>query len=104
VPTKNHVEFGPWHLVAVLNSGGEVGPPSTRGSMKLMGHEQGLLDLGVVQKPKVGLNDVKPVIHLQQIDCLGKHRWVHRQEVDVGSLHPWLEVGQVYLTLHEVLR
>jgi hypothetical protein len=29
---------------------------------------------------------------------------VHRQEVDVGSLHPWLEVGQAYLMLHEVLR
>jgi hypothetical protein len=48
VPTKSHAEFSPWHLVAVLNSGGEVGPPSTRGSTKLLGHEQGLLDLGAV--------------------------------------------------------
>jgi hypothetical protein len=48
VPTKSCVEFGPWHLVAVLNSGGEVGPPSTRGSTKLLGHEQGLLDLRAV--------------------------------------------------------
>jgi hypothetical protein len=48
VPTKSHVEFGPWHLVAVLNGGGEVRPPSTRGSTKLLGCEQGLLDLGAV--------------------------------------------------------
>jgi hypothetical protein len=48
VPTKSRVEFGPWHLVAVLNSGGEVGPPSTRRFTKLLGHEQGLLDLRAV--------------------------------------------------------
>jgi hypothetical protein len=62
VPTKSCAEFGPWHLVAVLNGGGEVSPPSTCGSMKLPGHEQGLLDLGAVQKLKLGLNDAKPVI------------------------------------------
>jgi hypothetical protein len=48
VPTKIHAEFGPWHLVAILNSGSEIGPLSTRGSTKLLGHEQGLLDLGAV--------------------------------------------------------
>jgi hypothetical protein len=65
VPTKSCVELGPRHLVAILNGGGEVGPPSTRGSMKLLGHEQSLLDLSAVQKPKLGLDDAKPVIHLQ---------------------------------------
>jgi hypothetical protein len=64
VHTKSHAEFDPWHLVAVLNGGGVVSPPSTRGSTKLLGHEQGLLDLGAVQKPKLGLNDAKPVIRL----------------------------------------
>jgi hypothetical protein len=103
VPTKSHAEFSPWHLVAILNGGGEVSPPSTRGSTKLLGHEQGLLDLGAVQKPKLGLNDAKPVICLQRINCLGKHRRVCCQEVGVGSLHPWLAVGQAHLTLHEVL-
>jgi hypothetical protein len=34
-----HAELGPWHLVAVLNGGGEVSPPSTHGSMKLLGHK-----------------------------------------------------------------
>jgi hypothetical protein len=103
VPMKSRAEFGPWHLVAVLNGDSKVSPPSTRGSMKLLGHEQGLLDLGVVQKLKLGLNNVKPVIRLQRINCLSKHRRVRRQEVSVGSLHPWLVVGRVHLTLHEVL-
>jgi hypothetical protein len=104
VPMKSHVEFSPWHLVAVLNSGGEVSPPSTRGSTKLLGREQGLLDLGAVQKPKLGLNDVKPVICLQRINCLSKHQRVYCQEVSVGSLHPWLAIGRARLTLHEILR
>jgi hypothetical protein len=78
VPTKSHAEFSSWHLVAVLNGGGEVSPPSTRGSTKLLGHEQGLMDLGAVQKPKLGLNDAKPVIHLQRINCLNKRRRVRR--------------------------
>jgi hypothetical protein len=104
VPMKSHVELGPWHLVAVLNGGGEVSPPSTHRSTKLLGREQGLLDLGDVQKPKLGLNDAKPVIRFQWINCLGKRRRVHRKEVGVVSLHPWLVMGQVCLTLHEVLR
>jgi hypothetical protein len=103
VPTKSRVELGPWHLVAVLNGGGEVSLPSTRGSTKLLGREQGLLDLGEVQKPKLGLDNAKPVIRLQRINCLSKHRRVHRQKVGVGSLHPWLAVGRARLTLHEVL-
>jgi hypothetical protein len=48
VPMKSRAEFGPWHLVAVLNSDIEVSPPSTRMSTNLLGHEQGLLDLGAV--------------------------------------------------------
>jgi hypothetical protein len=103
VPTKSHAEFSPWHLVAVLNGGGEVTPPSTRGSTKLLGCEQGLLDLGATQKPKLGLNDAKPVIRLQRINCLGKRWRVCCQEVGVGSLHPWLAVGRACLMLHKVL-
>jgi hypothetical protein len=78
---------------AILNGGGEVSPPSTCGSTKLLSREQGLLDLGALQKPKLGLNDAKPVIRLQWINCLGKRQRVHRQEVSVGCLHPWLAVG-----------
>jgi hypothetical protein len=43
------VKLGPQHLVAVLNSGGEISPPSTRGSTKLQGYEQSLLVLSTVQ-------------------------------------------------------
>jgi hypothetical protein len=93
VPTKSRAEFSPRHLVAILNSGGEVSPPSTHGSTKLLGCEQRLLDLDAVQKPKLGLDDAKPVISLQQINCLGKRQRVHHQEVSVGSLHPWLAVA-----------
>jgi hypothetical protein len=39
VPMKSHVEVGPWHLVAILNSGNEVSPPSTHGYMKLLSRE-----------------------------------------------------------------
>jgi hypothetical protein len=53
LPMKSHAEFSPQHLVAVLNGGGEVSPPSTHGSMKLLDCEQGLLDLKAVQKPKL---------------------------------------------------
>jgi hypothetical protein len=104
VPTKSRAELDPWHLVAILNGGGEVSPLSTHRSMKLLGREQGLLNLGVVQKPKLGLDDAKLVIHLQRISCLDKHRRVCHQEVGVGSLHRWLAVGWAHLTRHEVLR
>jgi hypothetical protein len=70
-------ELGPQHLVAVLNSGSEISPPSTHGSMKLQGYEQSLLVLSIVQQPKLGLDDVKPVIHLQWINCLSEHRREH---------------------------
>jgi hypothetical protein len=102
-PTKTYVELGPRHLMAVLNSGGEVSPPSTHESTKLLGHKQCLLEISAAQQPKLGLNDVKPVIRLQRISCLGKRRRVHHQEVSVGSLHPWLAVGQAHLMLHKVL-
>jgi hypothetical protein len=37
--TKSCAELGQWHLVAVLNGGSEVSPPSTCGSTKVLGHE-----------------------------------------------------------------
>jgi hypothetical protein len=62
VSTEGWAELNPRHLVAVLNSGGEVSPPSTRGFPKPPGHKQSLLELIAVQKPKLGLGDVKPII------------------------------------------
>jgi hypothetical protein len=55
VSTESCAKLSPRHLVAVLNIGGEVSPPSTHGSMKLLGHEQSLLELNAVQQPKLGL-------------------------------------------------
>jgi hypothetical protein len=97
VSTESCAELDPRQLVAILNSGDEVSPSSTRGSMKLLGREQSLLELSAVQKLKLGLDDAKPVIRL------GKRRRVHRQEVGVGSLHPWLAMGRTHLMLHKVL-
>jgi hypothetical protein len=39
VSTESYAELIPRHLVAILNSGGEVSPPSTRGPIKLLGRE-----------------------------------------------------------------
>jgi hypothetical protein len=103
VPTEFCVELSSWQLVVVLNSGGEVSPPSTHGSTKLLGCEQSLLELNAMQQSKLGLEDAKPVIRFQWISCLSKHQRVRCQEVDVGSLHPWLAVGRAHHTLHEVL-
>jgi hypothetical protein len=71
--------------------------------MKLLGREQSLLLLSTVQLPKLGLDDAKLLIHLQQISHLGKRQRVHHQDVGVGSLHPGLAVGRAHLMLHEVL-
>jgi hypothetical protein len=45
VSTESYAEVGPRHLMTVLNSGGEISPPSTRGPTKLLGREQSLLEL-----------------------------------------------------------
>jgi hypothetical protein len=49
VPTESYAKLSPRHLVAILNSGSEVSPPSTHGSTKLLGHKQSLLELSAVQ-------------------------------------------------------
>jgi hypothetical protein len=90
--------------VAILKIGGVASPPSTDGPTKLLGHVQSLLELSTVQDPKLGLGDVKPVICLKQITCLGEHRRVHRQEVGVGGLQHLLVVWLMTSSVHEVLR
>jgi hypothetical protein len=103
VPMKSCAELGPQHLVAVLDSGSEVGPPSTRRSTQLLGCKQSLLELSAVERSKLGLDDAKSVIFLQRISHLSKRQRVCRQKVIVESLHPRLAVGWVHLMLHEVL-
>jgi hypothetical protein len=65
VSMEGLVKLSPRHLVATLKSGGEVSQPSTGGPMKLLGRVQSLLELDIVQEPKLGLGDVKPVIRLK---------------------------------------
>jgi hypothetical protein len=103
VSTKGLVELGPWHLVVVLKSGGEVSPPSTSGPTKLLGHIQSHLELGTVQEPKLGLGDAKPIIRLKRIRCLGEQRRVHRLGVGVGGVQHLLVVWLTASLVHEVL-
>jgi hypothetical protein len=98
------VELGPRHLVVIARSGGEVSSPSTGRPTKQLGHIQSLLELSTVWQPKLGLGDVKPVIHLKRIRCLGERRRVRRQEVNVGGVHHWLVVWLAHFMVHEVLR
>jgi hypothetical protein len=74
---KGLVELDPRHLVAVLKSGKVASPPSTGGPTKLLGCKQSFLELGIVQEPKLGLGDAKPVIRLKRIRCLDEQQRVH---------------------------
>jgi hypothetical protein len=96
-------ELGPWHLVAVLKSGGKVSPPSIGMPMKLWGYVQRLLELSTVQESKHRLSDAKPVIRLERIRCLGEQQRVCRQEVSVGGVHHQLVMWLAHSTVHEVL-
>jgi hypothetical protein len=102
VSTEGLAELSPRHLVAVLKSGGEVGPPSFGGPTKLLGYVQSLLELSTLQEPKLEHGDAKLVIYLERISRLGEKQSVHRQEVGVG-VHHRLVVWLVHSTVHEVL-
>jgi hypothetical protein len=77
VSMKGLAELSPRHLVAILKISEVACPPSTGGPMKLLGHIQTLLELGIVQEPKLGLGDMKPVLRLKWIRRFGEHRRVH---------------------------
>jgi hypothetical protein len=72
VSMESLVELGLRHLVAFLKSGGELSPPSTGGPRKLLGCVQSPVELSIVQEPKLGLGDAKPVICLKQFKQLGE--------------------------------
>jgi hypothetical protein len=65
VSTEGLTKLGPWHLLAMLKSDGEVSPLSTGGPTKLLGRVQSVLGLSTVQEPKPGLSNAKPIIHLE---------------------------------------
>jgi hypothetical protein len=62
-----------------------------------------LLELGIVQEPKLGLGDAKLVIRLKRISHLDERQRVHHQEVSVGGVHHRWVVWLVHSTVHEVL-
>jgi hypothetical protein len=103
VPTEGLTELGPRHLVAILRSGGEVSLPSIGRTTKLLGYIQSLLELSIVQEPKLGLGDAKPIIRLKLIRCLSEQRRVCHQEVSIGGVHQCLVVWLAHSKVHEVL-
>jgi hypothetical protein len=79
------MELSPRHLVVRWASGGVVGPPCVGVTTQLLCGEEGLLHLGAVQEPKLGLHHPKPVIGLKRLSCLGEEGWVSGREVTIGG-------------------
>jgi hypothetical protein len=92
VPAKSFPELSPRDLVAILDNGGVVHQPSTGRLMKLLSHVQSLLIFSTVQESKLGLDGVKPFIHLQWIRRLSECWRVRHQEVHVGGVQHLLVV------------
>jgi hypothetical protein len=103
VSMKGPMKLNPRHLVAILKSGGVASPPSTDGPTKLLGCVQSLLELSIMQEPKLGLSDAKPVIHLKRIKRRSEHRRVRHQEASVGGPQHLLVVRLMASSVHEVL-
>jgi hypothetical protein len=85
VGAKGITELGPRHLVVYGASGGVAGPPRAGVTPQLLCGEEGLLHLGVVQEPKLGLHYPEPVVDLERLSCLGEERRVSGREVAVGG-------------------
>jgi hypothetical protein len=96
-------ELSTHRLVAVLKSGSEVSPLSTHRATKLLGRVQSLLELGIVQQLKLGLDDAKLDICLKWISRLGERRRVRHQEVIAGGVHHRLVMQLAHSTVDEVL-
>jgi hypothetical protein len=85
VGTKGITELTPRHLVVRGASGGVVGPPRVGVTPQLLCDEEGLLHLGVVQEPELGLHHPKLVVRLKRLSCLNEERRVCIREVTVGG-------------------
>jgi hypothetical protein len=85
VGAEGIAELSPRHLVIRGVSGGVVGPPCAGVTPQLLHGEEGLLHLGAVQEPKLGLHQLKPVVGLKRLSCLGEERRVRSREVAVGG-------------------
>jgi hypothetical protein len=85
VGTEGIAELSPRHLVIHGASGGVVGPPRAGVTPQLLCGEEGLLHLGVLQKPELGLHHPKPVVALKRLSCLSEERRMRSHEVVVGG-------------------
>jgi hypothetical protein len=85
VGTEGITELSPWHMVIRGASGSVVGPPHASVTPQLLSGEEGLLYLGAVQEPKLGLHHPKPVVGLKRLSCLGEERRMCSREVAVGG-------------------
>jgi hypothetical protein len=85
VGAEGIAELSPRHLVIRGVSGGVVGPPCAGVTPQLLHGEEGLLHLGAVQEPELGLHQLKPVVGLKRLSCLGEERRVRSREVAVGG-------------------
>jgi hypothetical protein len=72
--------------MVVLKSDGICGPPGTCGPTELLGYKECLLELREVKKFELRLSDAKPIVSLEQVYRLGKHRRVCCQEIEVGGI------------------
>jgi hypothetical protein len=85
VGAEGIAEFSPRHLVIRGASGGVVCPPRASITPQLLCGEEGLLHIGAAQEPKLGLHDLKPVVGLKRLSCLGEERRMRSREVAVGG-------------------
>jgi hypothetical protein len=85
VGTESLAELSPQHLVIRGVSGCVVGPPHAGVTTQLLRGEEGLLHLGAVQEPELGLHHPKPMVGLQRLSCLGEERWMRSRKVTVGG-------------------
>jgi hypothetical protein len=82
--TESIAEVSPRHMIIHRASGGVVGSPHAGVTPHLLSDEEGLLYLGAVQEPKLGLHHPKSVVGLKRLSCLNEERRVHSREIVVG--------------------
>jgi hypothetical protein len=90
VSSEGGLELLPRYLSISGEHSTKVIPPSPSRSAKLLRGETGLGSIRAVSREegKLGLDDAKPYVGVQQILCLGEQRWLRAQKLLVGC-HCW---------------
>jgi hypothetical protein len=86
VSSESSLEFLPRHFTISGEHSTEVVPPSPSRAVKLLCGEASLGFIKAVSREegKLGLDDAKPYVGVQQILCLGEQGWLHAQKLLVG--------------------